>query len=75
MCCLYALTANCSLCWIPHMFEREKIRAKYNLKEDPCGDCPVTLCCSPCALCQEAREMKSRGKIMNIYLYEIFYFI
>ncbi|CAF3668605.1 unnamed protein product [Rotaria sp. Silwood1] len=34
----------------------------YGLREDPkCGDVPATLCCSSCALCQEAREMKSRG--------------
>ena len=42
--------------------EREKLRKKYNLKEGDCGDCPTAFFCSPCALCQEAREMKSRGK-------------
>jgi Cys-rich protein (TIGR01571 family) len=63
MCCLYGILANCYLCWIPHLFEREHLRKKYNLKEEPCGDCPTTLCCGPCALCQEAREMKGRGKL------------
>ena len=53
------------------MMKRKVLREKYGLKEEPCGDCPTTLCCSPCALCQEAREMKSKGKesIKNI-LYE-----
>lgn len=70
MCCAYLLLTNCYLCWIPHMFQRKKLRQKYNLKEEPAGDCVVTLCCSPCALCQEAREMKSRGKLiaMNIFV-------
>ena len=62
MCCVYALTANVYLCWIPHFITRKKLREKYNLKEDPsCGDCPTTFFCGPCALCQEAREMKLRG--------------
>ncbi|CAF4843223.1 unnamed protein product, partial [Rotaria magnacalcarata] len=51
------------LCWVPHYFERQKLREKYKLKSNPsCGDCPTTLLCSPCALCQEAREISSRGK-------------
>ncbi|CAF1125456.1 unnamed protein product [Rotaria sordida] len=34
----------------------------YGLREgSTCGDVPATLCCGPCALCQEAREMKSRS--------------
>jgi Cys-rich protein (TIGR01571 family) len=63
MCGLYLILAQCSLCWIPHYVERQKLRKKYNLKEDPCHDCPTTACCGPCALCQEAREMKARGKL------------
>jgi Cys-rich protein (TIGR01571 family) len=63
MCCVYGLLANIYLCWVPHLFERRTLREKYNLKEDStCGDIGATLCCGPCALCQEAREMKSRGK-------------
>ncbi len=63
MCCVYGITAHFHLCWLPHIYERRALRQKYNLKEDPsCGDFPTTLCCGPCALCQEAREMKSRGK-------------
>jgi len=62
MCCAYCCLAQCYLCWIPHWLKREKLRNKFGLKEDPCGDCPVTLFCGPCAVCQEAREMKSRDR-------------
>jgi Cys-rich protein (TIGR01571 family) len=63
MCCVYILAAECYLCWVPHMMKRKRLREKYGLKENPeCGDCLTTLCCGPCAVCQEARELKSRGK-------------
>jgi Cys-rich protein (TIGR01571 family) len=62
MCCTYTILANCFLCWVPHLMKRKALREKYGLREDPtCGDCPTTLCCSPCALCQEARFLKNRG--------------
>jgi Cys-rich protein (TIGR01571 family) len=48
------------------MMKRQKLREKYKLKESPCGDCPTTFFCGPCALCQEARELKSRGKFTII---------
>jgi len=37
---------------------RSDLRRKYGLKHEPCGDCIVHLFCFPCALCQEARELK-----------------
>ena len=37
---------------------REEVRTKYNLPPEPCADCCVHLCCSPLAVCQEAREIK-----------------
>ncbi|CAF1431598.1 unnamed protein product [Rotaria sp. Silwood1] len=68
MCCLYSILTSCYLCWLPHLFERQSLREKYNLRENPsCGDCPTTLCCGPCALCQEAREIKSRKNIGAAY--------
>lgn len=66
MCCLYTLLAHCSLCWLPHWFERGKLRKKYNLKEDNVGDLCTTIFCGPCALCQEAREIKLRGNFQCI---------
>ena len=37
---------------------RAEVRTKYNLPPEPCADCCVHLCCSPLAVCQEAREIK-----------------
>nr|XP_023875815.1 protein PLANT CADMIUM RESISTANCE 3-like [Quercus suber] len=42
-------------------FYRSKLRQQYRLGKKPCGDCLVHWCCEPCALCQEYRELKSRG--------------
>ncbi|CAF1252769.1 unnamed protein product [Rotaria sordida] len=68
MCCLYSILTSCYLCWIPHLFQRQLLREKYNLKENPsCGDCLTTLCCGPCAICQEAREIKSRKRSVVAY--------
>lgn len=39
---------------------RSEVRNKYNLSEEPCSDCLVHFFCSPCAVCQEARELKVR---------------
>ncbi|XP_050277972.1 protein PLANT CADMIUM RESISTANCE 3-like [Quercus robur] len=47
-------------------FYRSKLRQQYRLGEKPCGDCLVHWCCEPCALCQEYRELKSRGFDMTI---------
>ncbi|ESR61440.1 hypothetical protein CICLE_v10016918mg [Citrus x clementina] len=40
---------------------RSKMRHQYMLKDSPCGDCLVHFFCESCALCQEYRELKSRG--------------
>ncbi|PON87390.1 PLAC8 motif-containing protein [Trema orientale] len=45
---------------------RSKMRQQYNLKESPCGDCLTHCFCEGCALCQEYRELKSRGFNMKI---------
>ncbi|OMO94592.1 hypothetical protein COLO4_16272 [Corchorus olitorius] len=50
---------GCAFC---HSFPyRAKLRAQYSLLEEPCGDCLVHWCCIQYALCQEYRELKSRG--------------
>ncbi|KAK9833117.1 hypothetical protein WJX74_007900 [Apatococcus lobatus] len=55
-CCLY-FWLSCCVCFIAGPF-REELRERHNLQERPCGDCCVHCCCSPCAVCQEAREIK-----------------
>ncbi|KAH7839150.1 hypothetical protein Vadar_000473 [Vaccinium darrowii] len=47
-------------------FYRSKLRQQYTLPESPCNDCCVHCCCETCALCQEYRELKSRGFDMSI---------
>lgn len=42
-------------------FYRKRVRSKFNLAEEPCGDCLVHFFCEFCALCQEYRELKNRG--------------
>eukprot|EP00210_Caulerpa_lentillifera_P007007 g6701.t1 len=55
-CCLYLACLPFYSC-IGGLF-RNDLRRKYGLKHEPCGDCVVHLCCFPCAICQEAREIK-----------------
>jgi hypothetical protein len=42
------------------MPKRQALRQRYGLQED-CNDCVATTCCAPCAVCQEARELKFRS--------------
>lgn len=60
MCIGYACLSACYLCCILHKPKREQLRAAYNLIQTP-SDLIATCCCSACANCQEAREMKLRG--------------
>lgn len=43
------------------MGKRQQLRNQYGLQED-CNDCLATACCGPCAVCQEARELKNRSQ-------------
>ncbi|KAJ7552291.1 hypothetical protein O6H91_06G048900 [Diphasiastrum complanatum] len=40
---------------------RHKMRAKFQLPEEPCNDFCIHCFCEPCALCQEYRELQNRG--------------
>ncbi|XP_048527365.1 cell number regulator 2-like [Triticum urartu] len=46
-------------------YYRSKLREQYGLQEKPCPDCCVHMFCEACALCQEYRELKSRGFDMS----------
>eukprot|EP01018_Ginkgo_biloba_P009121 Gb_37164 [translate_table: standard] len=65
-CCCHA-TIYTLLCGIgvPCLYScmyRKKLRAMYNLPAEPCGDCCVHFCCECCALSQEHRELRNRGR-------------
>ncbi|XP_024382263.1 cell number regulator 2 [Physcomitrium patens] len=40
---------------------RARLRAKYGLVPEPCGDCCVDCWCLSCSLSQQHRELQSRG--------------
>ncbi|GAB4813387.1 hypothetical protein N2152v2_000433, partial [Parachlorella kessleri] len=42
---------------------RKKLRERYNLEEHPPGDFWAHCLCAPCAVCQDARELKRRSTI------------
>ncbi|KAF8038385.1 hypothetical protein BT93_B1043 [Corymbia citriodora subsp. variegata] len=55
---IYCLTSGACLYFCCY---RTKLQREFGLKEDPCNDCLVHFCCMHCVLCQEYRELKSRG--------------
>ncbi|CAF1395598.1 unnamed protein product [Rotaria sp. Silwood1] len=59
-CCLWYLLSGFSLCCLIHMSKRRALRNRFSLEED-CNDCLATTFCAPCAICQEARELKYRS--------------
>jgi Cys-rich protein (TIGR01571 family) len=59
-CVKYALLAGCCLQCLVHKPQRIKFRNDRNLEEKP-NDLVATCICSPCANCQEARELKQGG--------------
>ena len=63
-CCSYMILSLCCLCGIVHKPIRTKIREKYNLQEEP-SDYLASYLFSSCAICQEAREIESRGQSAN----------
>ncbi|CAF4044506.1 unnamed protein product [Rotaria sp. Silwood1] len=60
MCVGYCCLSGCYLCCLLHKPRRQALRYTYNLEESP-SDLLATCCCSACANCQEAREMRERG--------------
>ncbi|EFN58599.1 hypothetical protein CHLNCDRAFT_140784 [Chlorella variabilis] len=61
---------NCCLYWLLGVFcldcclaapKRGRLRDNHALAPEPCGDCCVHCWCGPCAVCQEARLIKSHG--------------
>jgi Cys-rich protein (TIGR01571 family) len=56
------LTGCIGCCCLGFAMNRGKIRIKYNLNGATCDDICTHYCCSPCAVCQEYREVKKRMK-------------
>lgn len=50
--------ASCFLTW--HV--RHSLRRKYNISGSVSNDAVVSLCCGPCAIAQQYRELSNRGE-------------
>ncbi|KAJ4874587.1 Protein PLANT CADMIUM RESISTANCE 12 [Raphanus sativus] len=48
-------------CWLYAFPSRSRLREHFALPEEPCSDYWVHICCTPCAICQESRELKNQG--------------
>ncbi|KAK4586020.1 hypothetical protein RGQ29_023268 [Quercus rubra] len=59
--CLYGVLMSWECQCLLSCAYREKLRSKFGLPEQPCGDYCVHCCCGPCALCQEHAELRHRG--------------
>ncbi|XP_031271752.1 protein PLANT CADMIUM RESISTANCE 2-like [Pistacia vera] len=64
LCTLLGCLTGLTFCYT--CFYRTKIRQQFLLEESPCCDCLVHCCCQSCALCQEYRELQSRGFDLSI---------
>lgn len=58
---LVVLAAGVPVCCCIWASTRSRIRARYGINGDWCGDCCAMLFCTCCALTQEAREIEMRG--------------
>ncbi|CAB4374660.1 PLAC8-domain-containing protein [Rhizophagus irregularis] len=57
MCCCVYTFSSC-VAWILGTSKRGEIRARYGIRGGTCGDCCTHLCCTCCALIQEAQQLK-----------------
>ena len=62
-CCKYWLMSMVCLSCCIHQHQRGTLRHAFHLPDQPCSDDIVTSpCCTMCANCQEARQLRSLGK-------------
>uniref|UniRef100_A0ACD5UI43 Uncharacterized protein n=1 Tax=Avena sativa TaxID=4498 RepID=A0ACD5UI43_AVESA len=61
-----ALLTGYEFQWVYSCLYRTKMRTQYGLQESPLPDCCVHFIFEPCAICQEYRELRNRGFVMEI---------
>eukprot|EP01136_Pigoraptor_vietnamica_P023052 Opistho-1_new@74759 len=56
-------TNACVFCCLPcvYFLWRQEVRNKFQIQGNMLGDCIACCCCFPCAVMQDARELKIRG--------------
>lgn len=64
LCCFVTLVFNQAMCCFI-MYQRGLVRSKYGIEGGPCGDCMSSFCCGPCTLCQMARELDFKQKLIK----------
>ncbi|KAF8960423.1 PLAC8 family-domain-containing protein [Flammula alnicola] len=57
-CMINGCLALCGCGFIMQMTTRGSLRSRYNIQGGGCGDCCTALCCTPCELTQESRELE-----------------
>ncbi|KAI0293944.1 PLAC8 family-domain-containing protein [Russula brevipes] len=61
-CRAYCCVALPCFFWVLQMGSRIDVRNRYDIRGDGSGDCLSSLCCRPCALTQEQRELELEEK-------------
>ncbi len=61
-CCTYSILSVCGLCCCVGASTRAALRGRFSIAGGFLGDCFSHMCCAPCALTQEKRELDA----MNI---------
>jgi len=57
-CALHAcLTTICAFGWALQISSRASVRQRYKIRGSWLGDCATAMCCTPCELAQESREI------------------
>ncbi|KAH9983169.1 PLAC8 family-domain-containing protein [Russula compacta] len=64
-CRVYCCVAVPCFCWVLEMGSRSDIRNRYEIRGDSVRDCLVSLCCRPCGLTQERREIELEEKSLS----------
>ncbi|KAF8902524.1 PLAC8 family-domain-containing protein [Gymnopilus junonius] len=64
-CMVHGCLTFCGCGWAMQMGTRGNIRGRYNIKGGAVGDCCIALCCTPCELTQESRELALEEESFN----------
>ncbi|KLO16137.1 PLAC8-domain-containing protein [Schizopora paradoxa] len=59
------LTSLCGVGWALQIGQRSAIRDRYRISGNGCGDCMGALCCTPCTLTQESREVALEERVLG----------
>ncbi|KAL9710029.1 hypothetical protein Ac2012v2_007091 [Leucoagaricus gongylophorus] len=64
-CMLHAFISVIVGGWLLQCMQRDNIRQRYKIKGGCWSDCCTALCCTPCELAQESKELELEEKTWN----------